>query len=154
MCICFRLSIGLRSPPIAIILSTEGCVLSSESFALPSRWAIQILSFLSEITRCMYSDSLLLAMSICLGCRLLSTMKDLFTLTKSLTQGSDSRLSPMAISHVVVKPLSMSILSRRAESSTMSLWLLTKVYLLPLSMAEASMSHPWLAFANSCSRKG
>ena len=84
-------------------------------------------AFFSAMTKCMYSLSRLLAISISRMERARSTINDLLTRTRSLTQGSLSRLSPMAISHVVLKPASISSLSSSAESSTMSRWLLMKV---------------------------
>ena len=59
--------------------------------------------------------------------KLKGTMNDLFTLTKSFTHGSASRLSPIAISQVVLNPESSNSLSRKPESNTMSRWLLTNV---------------------------
>lgn len=79
------------------------------------------------MAKCMYSESVLPAISISRMGNPRFTMKLLFNLTRSFTHGSASRLSPMAISHVVVKPASMSSISSMAESSTMSRWLLTNV---------------------------
>ena len=92
-------------------------------------------------------------MSISLMDRLRFTMKLLFTLTRSFTQGSERRLSPMAISHVVAHPESMSSTSSNAESRTMSRWLLMNVWRLPRSMAEKSASQPRLALLSSPLRK-
>ena len=142
------------SPPIAIIFSIDSWVRSSLSFALPSRWAIQMLSFFWLTTRCMYSDMRLLLTSMSLMPALLNTMNDLFTLTKSFIHGAARRLSPMAISHVVLNPDSMSITSSSAESRTMSRWLLTKVYRRLLSMLLMSMSQPVLAFFSKSFRNG
>ena len=67
----------------------------------------------------------------------LRTVKALFSLTSFFIHGYISRLSPMAISHVVGKWFSYSITSSMALSSTMSLWLDMKVYLSsPLLMQE------------------
>ena len=96
------------SPPIAIIFSMAGCVRSLEFLARPSRCAIQMLSFFCATTKCMYSAMRLLARSISLDFSARSTVKVLLMRAKARTQSSCSRLSPMAISLVVPKPVSIS----------------------------------------------
>ena len=75
----------------------------------------------------MYSDMRLLARNISDERKARSTVKALQMRTSSFTHTCDSKLSPMAISHVVGKPTSSNSLLRKAESSTISRWLLTKV---------------------------
>ena len=82
-----------------------------------------------------------------------STMNDLLSLTRSFIHGAASKLSPMAISQVVPKPESMSSLSSKAESSTMSRWLLTNVYRPCLLIAEQSISQPSLTRLSNPARK-
>ena len=143
MCSAFSRSRAVPSPPMAIIFSMAGCVRSLPSLARPSRWAIHTLSCFRLITKCMYSDMCFDAASSSRGGSWRCTMNDLLILTTSLIHGAASRLSPMAISVVVPAPASNSSTQSSAESSTMSRWLLTKVYRPSLmSMASASIVRP------------